>query len=502
MLLPEKLVTVFTPNRQSLDGIVDLVRQAIEYRRSSDDLRPLAVFPLPSRIELAEKDLRDKWLNDYQGTFEALFREVYEVAECDLTAYFNEVQLPHESFYAYGENIAVLHEERSHALSLKRQYEIFTQRLIALNYAWEPRTRVESTEFPSYLDYEIRIQSREGDTFPLLISAPGGEVGWPFRLPTSDPIYQEAAQRLATLRTDEKTLEQIGQVLFNTLFKGAVKDVFKRSQGLLREGQGLRIRLTIAPTEYEVADLPWEFLYDPDQGPLALLDMPIMRYLPQSALIPQLRTELPIKVLLTAAQTPSENGVERELHAVQEALARLGEHLHMVVEPHLTPSKLQKLLRESFHVWHFVGHGIGGEAGTTSVLYFEDVDGDVQPISAAQLSIMLNRSDVRLVVLDNCDSPQLATAPFRSMAPALIRAQVPAVVTTQFTDPAHATPVFVEAFYRALIEGFPIDAAVNEGRKAVMRETGLDKPDWGLPVVYTRVPDGKLFALPELISST
>ena len=34
MLLPEKLVTVFTPNRQSLYGALDLTLEAVEYRRA------------------------------------------------------------------------------------------------------------------------------------------------------------------------------------------------------------------------------------------------------------------------------------------------------------------------------------------------------------------------------------------------------------------------------------------------------------------------------------
>jgi len=42
-LLPERLVVVFTPNRQSLTGVRELVQQATNYRRSSDDLRPLLV---------------------------------------------------------------------------------------------------------------------------------------------------------------------------------------------------------------------------------------------------------------------------------------------------------------------------------------------------------------------------------------------------------------------------------------------------------------------------
>ena len=49
-LLPEKLVLVFTPNKQSLTGILDLIGNATEYRKQSDDLRPLIVFPLVSRV--------------------------------------------------------------------------------------------------------------------------------------------------------------------------------------------------------------------------------------------------------------------------------------------------------------------------------------------------------------------------------------------------------------------------------------------------------------------
>ena len=54
-LLPERLVVVFTPNRQSLTGVHELVTRAIDYRRQSDDLRPLLVYPLPSRIEASRE---------------------------------------------------------------------------------------------------------------------------------------------------------------------------------------------------------------------------------------------------------------------------------------------------------------------------------------------------------------------------------------------------------------------------------------------------------------
>src|SRR5262249_33510797 len=63
MLLPDKLVVVFTPNQQSLTGIENLVRKAVAYRKGSPDGRPLTVFPLLSRVEMARPQLLEAWRN-------------------------------------------------------------------------------------------------------------------------------------------------------------------------------------------------------------------------------------------------------------------------------------------------------------------------------------------------------------------------------------------------------------------------------------------------------
>jgi tetratricopeptide (TPR) repeat protein len=162
MLLPEKLVAVFTPNHQSLDGLLGVTEEAIKYRRASDDFRPLSIFPLPSRVELAEKSLREQWRKQYQHEFESLFRRAYEIetSDLDMTAYFDEVQLPHVSYYAYGENIAVL-EERSDSLSLSRAYRDFFQRLLELDEAWEVPGRDKKETISS----SIKISEEKYDLF-------------------------------------------------------------------------------------------------------------------------------------------------------------------------------------------------------------------------------------------------------------------------------------------------------------------------------------------------
>ena len=144
MLMPEVLVTVFTPNRQSLFGVIDLVREAARYRAKSDDLRPLTVYPLPSRIEASEPALRQSWrfgdnragVPGFQGMFEQIFKEVYELPSCDLGSYFDDVQIQHLPSYAYGEEIALLDEETRDRFSLTQSYLRFTARLTKGDVPW------------------------------------------------------------------------------------------------------------------------------------------------------------------------------------------------------------------------------------------------------------------------------------------------------------------------------------------------------------------------------
>src|SRR6185436_17239258 len=93
--------------------------------------------PLPSRIENAELDLKQQWRKRYQEEFEATLARMYELDACDLGVYFDDVLLPHVSYYSYGEEIAVLRESSTDALSLSRAYETFFRRLDDMEFAWD-----------------------------------------------------------------------------------------------------------------------------------------------------------------------------------------------------------------------------------------------------------------------------------------------------------------------------------------------------------------------------
>ena len=137
MLMPEKLVLVFTPNQQSLKGVLSLAEEAAEYRIRSRDLRPLLLFPLPSRVDNAESALREEWMFQYQVKFEKLFAKVYDLPDwISLEEYFGDVQIHHKAALAYGEKIAVLQEE-SWATRMSSDFRRFMVQLIDIEEIWE-----------------------------------------------------------------------------------------------------------------------------------------------------------------------------------------------------------------------------------------------------------------------------------------------------------------------------------------------------------------------------
>ena len=77
---------------------------------------------------------------------------------------------------------------------------------------------------------------------------------------------------------------------------------------------------------------------------------------------------------------------------------------------------------------------------------------------------------------------------------------VPAVVAMQFAITDEGALVFADEFYGALAAGYSVDAAVTQGRRALAANSEVE---WGTPVLFTRVKDGRLFdvATPRVSSS-
>lgn len=144
-LLPDKVVVVFTANQQSLTGVEQLVRSSVEYRRGSPDVRPLLVYPLPSRIDGEREQLRRQWrhgdtslgIEGFQPQFERILRTAYALETCALGEYFNEVQVQHSPDYSYGERVAALAARDHDRFSIIRSYEALLEWLGSSAAPWE-----------------------------------------------------------------------------------------------------------------------------------------------------------------------------------------------------------------------------------------------------------------------------------------------------------------------------------------------------------------------------
>ena len=188
MLMPDKLVVVFTPNQQSLTNVKDFVTDVVNYRKQSDDLRTLMVFPLPSRIDESESDLEHVWRHGngnifnkdnpaaigYQRLFQDTFEKAYNLEACDLQEYFNKVRIQHSSKYAYGEGLPVEDSNETDRLTLKESYEIFYDYIITVASPWLniEKVRIEN-KISALLDRgrECIEESRFDDAFINLMEA-------------------------------------------------------------------------------------------------------------------------------------------------------------------------------------------------------------------------------------------------------------------------------------------------------------------------------------------
>jgi len=145
MLLPDSLVLVFIPNNQNLSGVLALAESASNYRKNSGDVRPIRIFPLPSRIELQEKEKREDWHKKYTHAFENIFKNIYNLPDISMVRYFENF-IRQDTFFAYGEEIAVVAEKTKTDLSLTTAYANFLEKILSAKKIWDLKKPIKDKE--------------------------------------------------------------------------------------------------------------------------------------------------------------------------------------------------------------------------------------------------------------------------------------------------------------------------------------------------------------------
>ncbi len=345
----------------------------------------------------------------------------------------------------------------------------------------------------AYQNFDLLISRQTDGYLASVIQSPAGETSHPhsFQLPFSpSELYHNF---------DPKAF---GAQLFTTVFADQVNRCLQSSLDQVRlQKQGLRIRLRLSDVP-ELAELPWEYLYDPEtQRFLALSEStPLARYLHLPRADAPLRVTGPLHILAVLADPSDANPrlqVNAEWKRLQKALAGLQKEGKVVLEPlkKATLAQLQRRLRQSepIHILHFIGHGYFDEAQQSGGLEMEAEDGTTQRVSAETLGVLLqDYPPLRLFFLNACEGARTDQAePFGGVAQKLVQQGIPAVIAMQFAITDEAALTLSRGFYQALADRYGVDAALTEARKAIFF-TG-NTLEWGTPVLFMRAPDGSLF---------
>ena len=359
-----------------------------------------------------------------------------------------------------------------------------------------------------YDDFELVIMPSSEHYAIQLLGSPAGEGKGEFALPFThvelSNFYSRIGQvRRTTRRADAPDVDaakKFGDQLFRSVFTGELLGQLRTSIDHTRDrGHGLRIRLRLKGVP-ELAELPWEFLYDQEQDHfLATSTMtPMVRYLDLPQAVGPLRVRLPLRVLVVISGPKNLPALdaEGEWERLKQTLGPLEAAGSIVLErlPTATLDALRRRARgEAFHILHFIGHGGFDEVVGDGVLHFEDPKGMNDPIPGQILGNVLRDHDcLRLAVLNACEGARQSNKdPFSGVAQSLCQQRLPAIVAMQFEISDAAAKTFAEEFYGAIAEGFPVDASVSEARKALFG--GRFGQEWATPVLYMRSPNGLLF---------
>jgi hypothetical protein len=362
---------------------------------------------------------------------------------------------------------------------------------------------------PEYDELKLRVESDNGSYRVIAFGPDGGTATGHFESPISRLELDNFILRVGRPRsvrsyrsTHMEEAKELGRDLFKHLLAEDVGDVYHGARAVAdSKGRGLRLSLymTGAP---ELLEIPWELLYDPDEAFFLSQSIytPVVRSLDLKSPREPPKVTLPLKVLalVSAPDGFVELDAATERANLERALAPLLDSGSVQLEwlESATLSELERRIAapNELHVIHYIGHGAYDEKGTEAgILVLEDAHGRPHEVTGEELGgMMRDERSLQLVVLNSCEGARSSHVdPFSGVASSLLRSGLPAVIgmQTEITDEAAIT--FSDRLYTALAQGFPIDAALAQARRAIFA-AGRDV-EFGTPVLFMRVADGRLF---------
>ncbi len=369
-------------------------------------------------------------------------------------------------------------------------------------------------------DFSVQIGVGSEPGYEVSLRTPdGAEATVPMRLPVSirelealavgipNAVIASSASVRRSISGDEQPVRQLGAMLFDAvLAQGGLGTLAACRSQVERDGGQLRMVLQIRPPELD--RLPWEFLFDPREDDYVGLNTPLIRRPQVLSPARPLQVTAPLRILCMTARPRDQEALatadeERRLRDTLSDLEQSGRVELGWVDGQTWRDLRHAMRRGPWHVFHFIGHGgFDAVAQQGTLALADEGGGSTYHLGADDLAMLLRgHPSLRLVLLNACDTGRAsALDPFSSVAGALIRRGIPAVLAMQFEITDRAALEFGRTFYESLADQCPVDVSVTQARQAI-RLALPGSLEWGTPVLYMRSGDGDLFDLTDIPAS-
>jgi hypothetical protein len=387
-----------------------------------------------------------------------------------------------------------------------------------------------ATAITQYEDFVLAL-SREGDQYMAEVrESPAGpshkvRLKWPFGNQPHDvllvklenAILKGRGYRAGPITSEERVLREFGSDVFSAVFRNSDEIAIQfaaslriiQSRAAAQNGppSGLRIVFRVDPPE--LAMLPWEYMFDQatveESGKFICLRKvsSLVRFVNVAAPPTALRASKPLRILGMIANPGGPDwkrlDTEAERHRIEEALKPIPRDAVQLewVAGGTRDDLFVSLQRESWHIFHFIGHGgtqqfasDEGQVRSEGFVVMQDGQGGADVVSASDLGMMLDTNGgLGLTVLNCCDSARGGSG-FLSVGASLVNSGVPLVVAMQFAITDGAASRFAGQFYSSITSGCSVEQSLTIARQFMRLQSNVE---WGIPVLYTRTGTCVLF---------
>ncbi|QDL11352.1 hypothetical protein DP113_28660 [Brasilonema octagenarum UFV-E1] len=356
--------------------------------------------------------------------------------------------------------------------------------------------------------FEITIQRKSGDSWPIVVEHTQPGVLLPLRLEGNLCLSAEDLQHLTSLQGQ---VRDYGTFLGKALLRDEVRDGFIRA--LSQNQQTVRVLLFIEAIDKQLRTLRWERLCAPIDGEWQILALnqrvPFSFYIPAitDRLFPAIgRRDLKALVLVASPSDSSRYkldifDVEATVKSVRVALGDIPTDVLATVDGAIGLPTLDELCAQltdrtkQYTMLHFVSHGKVMDDGET-LLYWSKSDNTVEVVTATKLIERVRqlrgaRGLPHFTFLCTCESasPE-AEGALGGLGQRLVRdLGMPAVVAMTEKVTIKTAQALTEKFYYQLRQSGEVDSALHEAT-ATLAERG----DVTVPALFSRLGGRPLFS--------